>query len=134
MSNSSWKLQNRLARTATVDEGVAGSQLGVPEPSALEDDWRKRLDVIVSTMREMSRQTDPQAMVRAYGRRIGELIPTDGRISLSRRGLSYPQYRITRYSGWTDEINPWKSPERLPLLEGGLLADLIYSDQPRIID
>jgi sigma-B regulation protein RsbU (phosphoserine phosphatase) len=102
--------------------------------SVFEGDWRKRLDVIVATMREMSSQSDPQAMVRAYGRRMSELIPTDGRLSLSRRGLVYPQYRITRYSGWTEEINPWKSPERLPLLEGGILADLIYADEPRIID
>ncbi len=35
--------------------------------TAPNGDWQHRLDVIVETMREMSLQTDPQAMVRAYG-------------------------------------------------------------------
>jgi hypothetical protein len=29
------------------------------------DDWQQRLAIIVETMRDMSRQTDPQEMVRA---------------------------------------------------------------------
>ena len=47
----------------------------------LTGDWRQRLALIVETMREMSRQTDPQAMVRAYGERIRELRPVDRRLS-----------------------------------------------------
>ena len=31
-------------------------------------------------------------------------------------------------------IDPWKQKDRLPLLEGGLLGDLIYGDEPRLID
>lgn len=120
--------------TATFEEELAGLPPEPRIPGDFEGDWRRRLEVIVATMREMSGQRDPQAMVRAYGRRISELIPTDGRLSLSRRGLAYPQYRITRYSGWSEEVNPWKSPERLPLLEGGLLAELIYADEPRVLD
>lgn len=97
-------------------------------------DWQKRLAVIVDTMREISRQTDPQAMVRTYGARMRELVPADRRISLSRRDLTYPRFRITRSTTWHEEINPWKEKDRLPLLEGGLLAELIYGDQPQIID
>src|SRR5215213_8916006 len=84
-------------------------------------DWTKRLEVIVQTMREMSRQTDPQAMVRAYASRIREILPTDGFVSISRRGLDAPYYRITRSSRWTEEVNPWKEKDRLPLLRGGIL-------------
>jgi sigma-B regulation protein RsbU (phosphoserine phosphatase) len=98
------------------------------------DDWRAKLDVIVDTMRDMSRHTDPQEMVRAYGQRVQQFFPIDRRLSLSRRGLSRPQYRITRSTTWGEDINPWKQKDRLPLFTGGLLAELIYSDEPRVFD
>jgi sigma-B regulation protein RsbU (phosphoserine phosphatase) len=94
---------------------------------------QERLDYVVEMMREISRQTDPQAMVAAYRARIRELMPVDGFVSLARRGLSRPHYRITRSSRWGEDINPWRQADRLPLLEGGLLAELIYGDEPRII-
>ncbi len=96
--------------------------------------WQQRLTEIVSLMREMSRQRDPQAMVAAYATRMQRIMPTDRRISLSRRGLDPPKYRITRFSGWEDHVNPWTQSERLPILDGGLLGELLYADQPRIID
>lgn len=99
------------------------------EPTAT---WQVRLDRIVAMMREMSVQTDPEAMVRAYGARIQELMPTDRRISLSRRGLGYPLVRITRFSGWTESINPWREKDRLPIIERGFLSELVYCDQARI--
>jgi phosphoserine phosphatase RsbU/P len=101
-----------------------------PQPS----DWREKLALIVDTMRDMSRHTDPQEMVRAYGERMRQLASIDRRVSLSRRGLTFPQYRITRSTTWENEINPWKDKDRLPLLEGGLLADLIYSNETHVFD
>ncbi len=97
-------------------------------------DWQERLALIVDTMREISRQTDPQEMVQVYAARMRRLFPADGRISLSRRGLSFPEYRITRSTLWKEPVNPWKEKDRLPLLSGGLLASLIYGDEPCIID
>jgi sigma-B regulation protein RsbU (phosphoserine phosphatase) len=111
---------------------VSTGQTGGFDPP--DGDWRQRLALIVETMREMSRQTDPQAMVRAYGVRVRQLIPADRRLSLSRRDLAPPYFRITRSSTWEHEVNPWKDKDRLPLLKGGLLADLIYGDEPRLID
>jgi sigma-B regulation protein RsbU (phosphoserine phosphatase) len=96
-------------------------------------DWESRLAIVVETMREMSRQTDPQAMVRAYGRRVRTLMPSDGMVALSRRDLNPPQYRITRSSLWKEQVNPWKDKNRLPLFERGLLGELLYGDKPRII-
>ena len=93
-----------------------------------------RLEAVVAMMREMSQQTDPQAMVRAYGARMRQLIPTDGFIALSRRDLTFPSYRVTRFSGWDTEVNPWTERDRLPVLQGGLLGELIYGDLPRILD
>jgi sigma-B regulation protein RsbU (phosphoserine phosphatase) len=97
-------------------------------------DWQTRMAAIVETMREMSQQTDPQAMVRAYGARMRRLLPSDRRLSLSRRNLQPPRYCITRSSLWPDEVNPWKDRDRLPVLEGGLLGELIYGDAPRLIE
>jgi sigma-B regulation protein RsbU (phosphoserine phosphatase) len=109
----------------------------MPSPPAIFDRqgrWQDRMALIVETMREMSCQTDPQAMVRVFGKRARELLPIDRNVSLSRRGLNPPQYCITRSSTWLSEVNPWKEKERLPVLSGGLLGELIYGEQPRIID
>jgi sigma-B regulation protein RsbU (phosphoserine phosphatase) len=48
--------------------------------------------------------------------------------------LKAPFYRITRSSRWTEEINPWKERDRLPLFSSGLLGELVYSDQPTVIE
>lgn len=96
--------------------------------------WRERLAVITEMMREMSLQDDPQSMVRTYGERMRAIMPSDRWLSLSRRGLEFPRFRITRSSTWPEAIDPWRAKERLPLLEGGLLGELLYGDEPRIID
>ncbi|QDV38637.1 PP2C family protein-serine/threonine phosphatase [Tautonia plasticadhaerens] len=101
---------------------------------ATAGDWHQRLDVVVSMMREMSLQSDPEAIVRTYGEKMASLLHSDRRLSLSRRGLDFPRFRVTRYSGWDDPINPWTQKDRLPILEGGLLAELIYADEPRIVN
>ena len=95
--------------------------------------WRQRLAQIVELVRDMSSHNDPQEMVRSYGNKVRVLLPTDGRVSLSRRGLAAPRFRITRSSTWEGEINPWKEKDRLPLLRGGLFAKLIYNDEAKII-
>lgn len=103
-------------------------------PGQQKGDWQQRLAQIVELVQDMSRQTDPQEMVRSYGERVRLLLPNDRRISLSRRGLMAPKYRITRSTTWPESINPWKEKDRLPLFEGGLIAKLIYGDEPQIID
>lgn len=99
-----------------------------------DGDTRERLALVVDTMRELSRQTDPQAIVRLYTRRMQELVPTDRRISLSRRELTPPRVRVTRFNLWNEEINPWKERDRLPVLHGGLLADLIWAGVPCVFN
>ena len=122
------------APPATGTEAATGALPDRPTPSWGASDWRARLAEVAELMREMSTHDDPQEMVRAYGRRVREIMPSDRWISISRRGLEFPKYRITRSSLWAEEINPWKNPEKLPVYEGGLLAELIYGDQPRLID
>lgn len=96
--------------------------------------WRARLAVSVEVMRELSRYSDPHEMHAVFARRMAQLFPVSRQLSISRRGLRSPQYRVTRYNLWVDPVNPWKEPHRLPVHEGGLLAELIYADQPRVIE
>lgn len=96
--------------------------------------WEVRLARIVDLMREMSLHVDPQEMVRTYRDRMGQLIPADLSLSLSRRGLEVPFVTITRSTLWPDDVNPWKERDKLPMVRGGVLSDLIYADEARIID
>jgi sigma-B regulation protein RsbU (phosphoserine phosphatase) len=105
-----------------------------PVPFAPDVDWHAKLKFVVDMMRELSLQSDPQEMVRSYGDKVRTLLPSDRRISLSRRGLPAPYCRITRSTTWDAAVDPWKEPEKLPLLKGGILSELIYADQPRLID
>ncbi|MGL4550170.1 MAG: PP2C family protein-serine/threonine phosphatase [Gemmataceae bacterium] len=100
----------------------------------LSPDWRAQLAYIVEAMREMSRQTDPQEMGKLYGKRMRGLMPLDASLSVSRRDLDSPLYRVTRSSRWAEDINPWKQRDKLPLLSGGVLAELLYGDQPHLFD
>lgn len=104
------------------------------DPTIPYSTWQERLAYIDGTMRSLSRQTDPQEMVRIYGEHTERINPIDRFVALSRRGLDFPLYRITRSDIWKDEINPWLQKDRLPLLQGGLLGELIYADAPRIIN
>lgn len=106
----------------------------MPEPIPKPVPWQERLDHIVETMRDMSTHTDPQMMVQAYGSRVRQLSPGNSFVSLSRRGLTKPLFRITRSSKWKTSLNPWKDTEKLPLLKGGLLGELLYAGQPRLIN
>jgi len=96
--------------------------------------WQHRLGQDAEVVGGMSQQDDPPSMGRTYGARVRKLMPSDRWISLSRRGLEPPWYRITRSSTWSEPVNPWKEKDKLPLFEGGLLGELIYGDEPRIID
>jgi phosphoserine phosphatase RsbU/P len=96
--------------------------------------WRARLAVSVAVMRELSQYSDPQEMYAVFTRRMAQLFPVSRQLSISRRGLRSPQYRVTRYNLWTDPVNPWKESHRLPVHEGGLLAQLLYADEPRVVE
>ena len=96
--------------------------------------WEQRLAFAVDTMREISRQTDPQEMVQTYGRRMRLVMPSDRTLSLSRRDLTAPRFRITRSSEWDGSLNPWRQRDQLPVFDGGLLGDLLYGDLPVIVN
>ncbi|HMO24896.1 MAG TPA: PP2C family protein-serine/threonine phosphatase [Tepidisphaeraceae bacterium] len=96
--------------------------------------WPDRLSYVVDMMREISRQADPQGMVQVYGRHVRRILPSDGHLSLSRRDLVYPWFRITRSHLHRPGVNPWKERGTLPTFDRGILSQLIYDGMPRIID
>lgn len=95
--------------------------------------WEERLREVVELMREMSMHVDPQQMVQAYSRRVRELLPNDGIISVSRRGMQAPHYKVTRASVWDHQPDPWKMAHKLPNYDRGILGELLYSDKPTLI-
>lgn len=95
---------------------------------------RERLALVTETMRELSRQTDPQNMAKVYLRHLRQLLPNDGLVAVSRRDLPSPHYRVTRSSRWKEEIDPWLQREKLPVVTGGILGDLLYGNEPRILE
>jgi sigma-B regulation protein RsbU (phosphoserine phosphatase) len=97
-------------------------------------DSAQKLAFVVDMMRELSLQTDPQEMVRKYAARMRTVVPSDANMSLSRRDLDKPYYRITRSSRWDHAPNPWKSKDRLPIFNGGVISRIIYGDAPVLID
>lgn len=107
----------------------------LPGPiSNVGKEWREQLAFVVQAMKELSLQTDPAEMRRTYSRRVREILPVDGSLSLSRRNLHQPWFRITRSTRWKEEINPWKEKEKLPLLKGGFCAELLYGNEPQLFD
>ncbi|MEM8875785.1 MAG: GAF domain-containing SpoIIE family protein phosphatase [Planctomycetota bacterium] len=92
------------------------------------------LSYITEMMRELSMARDPQEMVRLYGQRVRSIMRNDGFVSLSRRDLEAPWYRVTRSSVWDSELNPWTQAEELPLHDRGLLGDLLYGDEPVVMN
>lgn len=98
--------------------------------NTLSPDWDARMALVVETMREMSSQSDPQAMVSAYASRMRGFMKIERTVSLSRRSLKHPQVRITRDSDWKTPINPWKETGKLPVIQGGLLTEWLYGNEP----
>lgn len=104
------------------------SRVGLPGA-----DWRQQLEHITKLMREISKETDPQRMVARYGAGMQGLVARDRLVALSRRDLESPRYRITRSDLWEHQVNPWKSAATLPEFDHGVLGELLYAGEPRVL-
>jgi sigma-B regulation protein RsbU (phosphoserine phosphatase) len=118
----------------------AAAELEGPPPSgaalapAGSGQTHSRLRRIDDLVMEMSAQDDPERLVRVFARQGEFLVPRDGWLSISRRDLSAPHYRITRSWRWREAINPWTELHRLPLLDRGLLGELLYVGKPALLN
>lgn len=84
-------------------------------------------------MREISVQDDPQELTKVYGKRMAEFLRSDGFVSLSRRGHTDGEFRVTRSSRVPTTLDPWRDKNKMAKFRGGLGAELIYGDVPRLI-
>jgi sigma-B regulation protein RsbU (phosphoserine phosphatase) len=91
----------------------------------------QRLDALV---KELSIQDDPDRLIKVFSRQADLLIQRDGTVSVSRRDLEAPRYRISRSWRWEQYINPWTEAHRLPLLDRGLLGELLYAGKPALVN
>ncbi len=103
----------------------------MPKP---RKDWREELAIIDRTMKAISGITDPEELVDVYWDGVSAFLPSYNFVSVSRRGETPPSYLITRSSRFEVHHNPWTQRDRLPRLSGGLLGEIIYGNQPVIID
>lgn len=95
---------------------------------------QQRIVAVAATMRDLSKADDPQTMAQVYLRHLRQLFPCDGIVAASRRDLPAPHYRVTRSTLWTEDFNPWVDRDSLPVLTGGILGELLYGDEARVID
>jgi sigma-B regulation protein RsbU (phosphoserine phosphatase) len=91
----------------------------------------QRLDELV---RELSIQEDPDRLVRVYTRHNDLTIAHDGMLTVGRRDLEAPHYRILRSWRRRGFVNPWTEAHLLPVLSQGLLGELLYRGQPLLLD
>jgi sigma-B regulation protein RsbU (phosphoserine phosphatase) len=97
------------------------------------EDMGEVLEVVLDTVKTLSCTTDPREMVTIFTERLGSVIPRDHSVSITRRGLDAPRYRIARCSRWEDTPDPWDDLDRLLELEGGILGQLIFENEPVIV-
>lgn len=95
-------------------------------------DWQRDLAIVHDIMRQVSLQAEPQELVRVYSQGVRRLRPIDRLVSVSRRGLEAPWFRVTRDSRQTEQIDPWRQRDRLRLLDRGFLGELLYAGEPRL--
>ncbi len=96
--------------------------------------WEHELVVVDRTMKAISGVTDPEELVGVYWENIGELMPINDFVALSRRNVEPPDFLVTRASRFLEEFNPWTQRERLPRLSGGILGEIVYANKPVIIE
>lgn len=116
------------------DADARNDALANGRSEAAEGDWQARLAEIDELMREMSLQSDPQKMVASYGLRVRKLYGNDGFVSVSRRNIAAPKFRVTRSSVWKEQPDPWREPHKLPVHDAGILGRLLYEGKPALIN
>lgn len=94
----------------------------------------QRLREYYQLVRELSEQSDPQSLINTYRRRAQFVVHNDGFVALSKRNAPAGCVRITRASMWDQDVNPWKQPDKLPLIERGVLTERFYGGRPIKID
>lgn len=91
----------------------------------------QRLDALV---KEISIEEDPERLIRVFTRQSDMVVQRDGLLTVTRRGVQKPQYRITRSHRWPVGVNPWTESHLLPVRTGGILGKLLYAGVPVLVN
>jgi HD-GYP domain-containing protein (c-di-GMP phosphodiesterase class II) len=92
------------------------------------------LSLVLDAAREMSRHEDPTQVMRlalAHGRRV---IRFDRSLAGTRRDLPARRIRITRCDAPGTPFHDPTGKDEFPPIDGGLLSDLLYAGEARLID
>ncbi len=107
---------------------------GVPGADGGNGHVPSRLRRIDDLVMEMSAQDDAERLVKVFARQGAFLVPRDGIVTVSRRDLAAPYYRLTRSWRWRESANPYTDAHRLPLFDRGLLGELLYVGKPALLN
>src|SRR5713226_3620868 len=91
----------------------------------------ERLDALV---KELSVQEDPEQLIRVFDRQADMIFRRDGLVTISRRDLEAPWYRITRSWRWKEDVYFPTDGHRLLPASGGLLGQLLYAGKPAVLN
>jgi sigma-B regulation protein RsbU (phosphoserine phosphatase) len=92
-----------------------------------------RLQRIDDLVKEMSFQDDPDRLIRSFARQSDLLVHHHGIVTVGRRDLEPPHYRVLRSWRWPAGANPWTDPHLLPMYDRGILGELLYRARPALI-
>lgn len=101
----------------------------------------EELASLTHMLRDASGTTEPAEMLSILGPWFRRMNRSDFFVSLSRRNLPEGQYKITRVIRAEDDpefsqssrVNPWRDWTKIPAHTGGLLGDIISSEEPQLL-
>lgn len=91
-----------------------------------------RIERIDELAKELSFQDDPDRLVRVFGKLSSLIFRHTGIVTVTRRDLEAPWYRISRSWRWNNTINPWTEAHLLPMHDRGLFGELLYGGKPEM--
>lgn len=111
--------------------------LCLAEMRIIDHDKSERVPVLLEMVAELSRADDPKQVLAAFTSGWARLNGPSGYISLSTRGLTGGQYRITRLLAADNvakmvEADPWSVPPE-EVHQGGLLGCIVEAGKPTIV-
>ena len=93
----------------------------------------EQLSQLLSAARELSRHEDPHALLDIAADRSRLLIGHESSVAITRRNLEHPRVRLLRSPLVKPPADPWKQMDQMPIVEGGLFAELLYAGEARVI-
>src|SRR5687768_8136354 len=90
-------------------------------------DWRRRLQLVTDAARDLSRRDTAADILNACQTRRRDWLPVDGILTVSRRGLEPPGFRITVGDPWLTLMRSSSAAAEGPIREGGILGELVHA-------